>query len=291
MALLVGLGACAKSSPEVHSAQAAPAAAQAPGPGAAGEDTTPPAGVDLSKLDQFERKVFFRVGNKEASACGKAQSLMQSVKNDRACRKSLYALRYVVRLVDAGFTDSEIGEQLQKRYRGGAPKTLDLNNAPIKGNASAPVTLVEFVDYECGHCKRAQSMLKTILEEYARDVRVAFKHYPLGQHTNARLAAQGAVAAQKQGKFWAYSDKVWDNAEFLTPATLEKIAKDVGLDAAKWRQDLESADVKARVDADRSEGAALGIQSTPTIYVNGKLYSDARDVESLRDWINEELGR
>lgn len=286
---------CSKSTPEVHSAQAAPAAkptAAAAAPAAAGaEDMTPPPGVDLSKLDEFERKVFFRVGNKEASACGKAQSLVQSARGDASCRKSIYALRYVARLVDAGFTDSEIGEQLTKRYRSGGPKKIDLAAAPFKGNASAPVTIVEFVDYECSHCKRAQPVLKKIAEEYPNDVRIAFKHYPLGSHTNAHLAAQAAVAAQRQGKFWAYSDKIWDNAEFLTPALLEKIAKDVGLDVAKWRKDLEAPDVKSRVDGDRAEGGTLGIQSTPTIYINGKLYTDARDVDSMRDWVNEELGR
>lgn len=288
---VVSTPACSKTSPEVHSAQAAPADKPAATAPSAAEDTTPPPGVDLSKLDDFERKVFFRVANKEASACGKAQSLLQSARADRSCRKSIYALRYVARLVDAGYTDSEVAEQLTKRYRSGAPKKLDLGAAPIKGNPNAPVTIVEFVDYECPHCKRAQPVMRAIVEEYPNDVRVAFKHYPLGGHTNARLAAQAAVAAQKQGKFWAYSDKVWDNAEFLTPALLEKIAKDVGLDVAKWRQDLDAADVKARVDSDRAEGSALGLQSTPTIYINGKLYSDARDVDSMRDWINEELGR
>src|SRR5262245_4925366 len=112
--------ACAKSS-EIRPANAEPPPATKPA-AAPAEDTTPPPGVDLTKLDDFERKVFFRVINREPSACGKAHSLAYSVKNDRACRKSLYAVKYVARLVDGGYTDSEIGEYLRKRFGGGPPK-------------------------------------------------------------------------------------------------------------------------------------------------------------------------
>jgi protein-disulfide isomerase len=161
----------------------------------------------------------------------------------------------------------------------------------MKGSSSARVTLVEFVDYECPHCKRVQPVFRQILDEFRNDVRLYFKHYPLGSHSNARVAAEAAVAAQKQGKFWPYNDKIWAHAETLTPAAFEQFAKDVGLEVPRWRKDLESAEVKERVQKDRSEGGALGIEATPTIYLNGRLYTDQRDVESLRDWINEELGR
>jgi protein-disulfide isomerase len=289
VAILASAPACARRSAEVPApANAAPAAADKKGEAA--EDTTPPPGVDLTKLDDFERKVFFRILNKESSACGKAQSLIQSVKTDRGCRKSLYAARYVARLVDSGFTDSEIGESIEKRFRT-PKKALDLADCPVKGPAGAPVTIVEFVDYECPHCKRVQPVLRQIMDEYPEEVKVVFKHYPLGSHTNARAAAEAAVAANRQGKFWAYNDKLWANADNLTPALLEQLAKEAGLDVAKWRSDYESETTRARVQKDRDEGQALGIASTPTIYINGRQFSDNRDPESLRDWINEELNR
>ncbi len=281
--------ACAKSTPEVAPANAA--ARKAPEKPAAAEDSTAPAGIDLANLDEFERKVFLRILNKESSACGKAHSLMVSVKTDKACRKSMYAAKYVARLVDGGFTDSEVAEMLQKRFRGEGPKAIDLKNSPVKGNPNAPVTLVEFVDYECPHCKRVQPVFRQVMEEFATEVKMVFKHYPLGQHTNARLAAESAVAAQRQDKFWAYNDKIWENSESLTPALLEQLAKDVGLDVTKWRKDVESAGVKEQVMKDREEGTKLGIQSTPSIFINGRAFTDNRDEVSLRDWINEELGR
>lgn len=283
--------ACKQTPPQVQSAPATPATQPQPQPGmAVAADSTPPPGVDMSQLDEFERKVFFRIVNKEPSACGKAHSLLQSVKTDRQCRKSVYAVKYVARLVDSGYTDSEIAEFLGKRFRA-EKKTIPTADAPLKGNASARVTLVEFVDYECPHCKRVQPVLRQVLDEFKGDVKLHFKHYPLGGHTNARLAAEAAMAAHKQGKFWVYNDKVWHHAEALTPAVLEQIAKEVGLDVAQWRKDLESEEIKARVQRDRSDGDQLGIRSTPTIYINEREYSDTRDVDNLRDWVNEELGR
>src|SRR5690349_23974530 len=116
--------ACSKNTTDAHAAVGAtPPAAPAPVAAAtapAAEDNTPPPGIDLSALDEFERKVFFRVLNREPSACGKAHSLIFSLKNDPGCRKSFYAARYVAKLVDSGYTDSEVSERLQKRFRAGA---------------------------------------------------------------------------------------------------------------------------------------------------------------------------
>jgi predicted DsbA family dithiol-disulfide isomerase len=283
--------ACSKNSSDARAATGTTPAAQATAAPPPSQDNTPPPGIDLSPLDEFERKVFFRVLNKEPSACGKAHSLMQSLKTDPGCRKSFYAARYVVKLVDSGYTDSEVSEKLQKRFRNGTRKNIDVAEAPMKGNSAARVTLIEFVDYECPHCKRVQPVMRQAVEEFKNEVRVYFKHYPLPSHPNARLAAEAAVAAQKQGKFWPYNDGVWAHSESLTPAVLEQIAKDVGLDVEKWRKDLDSDEVRFRVTKDRSDGEALSIQATPTIYLNGREYTDARDIDSLKDWINEELGK
>jgi len=105
------------------------------------------------------------------------------------------------------------------------------------------------------------------------------------------LAAEAAAAAGKQGKFWTYNDKVWANSDSLTPAVLEKVAKEVGLDVVRWRKDKDSDAGKGRVQADRTEGDDLGINATPTIYINGRKYDDPLDIASLKDWIEEELGR
>src|SRR5262245_35136353 len=275
------------------------ACAKTPSAGTPAEAATVPvkAGADAAslpaevkplydKLDDLGKKVFNRVATSESSVCGDAQSLINSVKT---CRRSIAALRYVAKLIESGYTDSEIGEKLANRYRPVTAKKIDLTDAPMKGSPAAKITLVEFADYECPHCKRFQPVLHQILDEFRSDVKLYFKHYPLPQHTNARLAAEAAVAAQKQGKFWQFQDKLWEKSEELTPAEIEKAAKAIGLDVAKFRQDMASEAVKARVQKDRSDGAAAGLQATPTLYINGREYTDGRDSDSLREWIKDAI--
>jgi protein-disulfide isomerase len=311
-ACIANVSACAKTPPEALSAPAASsvapagtdkAAAVATGPSATGgaatagalteegQDGVPPNGVDVSRLDETARKVFFRVVNGEASVCGKGESLLASAKKDASCRRSLNAVKYVAHLADQGYTQSEIVESLDKRYRNTEVRTIDVSEAPMEGSPGARVSLVEFADYECPHCKRFQPVLRQVLDEFKGDVRLYFKHYPLPQHANARLAAEAAVAAQKQGKFWQFQDKLWENQDGLSPSEMEKFGKEVGLNVTKFRSDLDDPKTKARVQKDRVDGATLGLSSTPTLYINGREYTDAKDTESLREWIKEELAR
>jgi protein-disulfide isomerase len=279
--------ACHNTAAEEHPADRKPVGTSSAG----AEDTVAPADVDVSKLDDFGKKVFFRIANSEPSVCGQAQSLLASAKAPRnGCGRSLSALRYVERLVEQGYTDSEVTEALAKRYRAVPLKNIDVSAAPMKGNPRGRLTLIEFADYECPHCKRFQPVLRQVVEEFPNDLKLYFKHYPLPQHTNARMAAEAAVAAQKQGKFWQFQDKLWDHQDDLSPAEIEKVGKEAGLDMTKFRQDLSSDAVKARVEKDRSDGSAVGIQATPTLYINGREYTDARDADSLREWIKDELG-
>jgi len=278
------LVACAKTPAAAHPAEAAAAKGGPTAPAAA--PIPPEVKPAYDKLDDLGKKVFMRVANSESSVCGDAQSLINSVKT---CRRSIAALRYVAKLIEGGYTDSEIGEKLGNRYRPITAKKIDLADAPMKGTPSAKITLVEFADYECPHCKRFQPVLHQILDEFRSDVKLYFKHYPLPQHTNARLAAEAAVAAQKQGKFWQFQDKIWEKSEELTPAEIEKAAKEIGLDVPKFRQDMASEAVKARVQKDRSDGAAAGLQATPTLYINGREYTDGRDSDSLREWIKDAI--
>ncbi len=194
-----GTPACAKTPAEAH-----PVEASAVKAGGSSSDNTPPPGVDISKLDDFGKKVFFRIGNGEPSVCGQAQSLIASAKAKQGgCPRSVNALRYVARLVDQGFTDSEVSEALAKRYRPVTPKKIDVSDAPMKGNPKARITLVEFADYECPHCKHFQPVLHQIVDEFPNDVKLYFKHYPLPQHTIARHAAEARGGRQEAGEVLA----------------------------------------------------------------------------------------
>lgn len=283
-AALTLLAACGNQRSEAKAAAAAGAMAAAGKP----DDTTPPQGVDVSKLDEGEKKIFFRVANKVASACGKAHSLIYSAKNDPGCKRSIFALRYAAKLARDGFLESEITEALEKRYLQKAVK-IDVSDAPMKGDPKAPITLVEFADFECPHCRHLQPVLDRLLEEYKGQIKVYYKHFPLRSHQNAEPAAIASVAAQRQGKFWALTTKFWKNQDALAQADLEKYAQETGLDMKKWKEDLGAAATKQRVDKDRAEGDRLNISGTPTVYVNGREVTDAKEYETLKAWIDEEL--
>lgn len=290
VAALVIAGACAKR--PTASREAAPKPAL-PVPAAAGKPSAEGllASTELAKLDAFKRKVFDQVVNREPSACGKGHSLLYSVEHDSACRASFYAVRYVAHLANAGFSESEIGEKVEQRFRAPHVSYIDLSQAPSKGSPTAKVTVVEFADYGCEHCRLAQPVLRSILSEYPKDVVLYFKQFPLGGHVSSLNAAMAATAAQNQGKFWPFSDKVWENWDSITPAVLEGIAKEIDLDFQRWYSDVGSDQVRTHVQRDRAEGRDLAIQRTPAIFINGRSYTDEVDLPSLKDWIDEELGR
>jgi hypothetical protein len=289
---LVAASACSKRASQTRptSANSAPAAVTDKGSKPSAEGDSLPAGIDLGKLDEFKRKVFDQVVNREPSACGKGHSLLYSVKHDSSCRASFYAVRYVARLADSGLSESEIGEKLSQRFRVPRVPYIDVSQAPSKGSPSGRVTIVEFADYECTHCKEMQTLIPPLLAKYSNDVTLYFKHFPISSR-NALNAALATAAAQNQGKFWQLSDKVWENSEHLTPALLESIAKEIDLDFSRWYGDIGSEEVRAHVQRDKTEARALEIHRTPAIFINSRRYTDELDLPSLEDWIDEELGR
>jgi protein-disulfide isomerase len=246
--------------------------------------------VDLKELRDDEKASFGRLLQKYPSACGKAHSLEQSLRTDPKCRRSVFAARYLVRLLNQHLLESEVEEQYELRFS--APKVaLDVESAPLRGEPHAPVTIVEFSDFQCPHCKRLQPTLERVLEDFHGQVRLYFKNFPLtSAHPDSATAAAAAMAAGKQGKFWQFHDRLFGgDQEHEAMGDLEKIAKDLKLDVNKWRADLEKA--KDQVAKDRADGEKLDVQATPTLYIGGRKYHGATDYDELKDWVEEELNR
>jgi protein-disulfide isomerase len=179
--------------------------------------------------------------------------------------------------------------------RGGRPdpsKQYKVNTAgsPGKGGpVSAPVTVVEFSDFQCPFCSRVTPTLNQIEKTYGKDVRIVFKHLPLQMHSKAPAAHAAAEAAHRQGKFWEMHDKIFANQREMSEAKYAEWAGEIGLDVEKFKKDSASADVKKKVDADAKEAAALGVTGTPGFFINGYFLSGARPFDSFKTVIDKEL--
>jgi protein-disulfide isomerase len=175
-----------------------------------------------------------------------------------------------------------------------APRTT-VNVAPddpSQGKADAPVTVVEFSDFQCPFCQRVMPTLKEVRGKYGDKVRLVWKDFPLTQiHPQAFVAAQAGNCAREQGKFWEYHDTLFGNQSALQPDNLKKYAADLGLDAAKFNQCLDSSKYEARVQDALAVGGRLGIGSTPMVFVNGRLINGAQPLEVFQSVIDEELAR
>ncbi|QSQ27030.1 thioredoxin domain-containing protein [Pyxidicoccus parkwayensis] len=165
------------------------------------------------------------------------------------------------------------------------------SDSPVFGPANAKVTIVEFSDFECPFCSRVVPTLTQIKQTYAKDVRVIFRNQPLPFHPSAKPAAEAAMAAHAQGKFWEMHDKLFTNQKALDRASLEKYAKEIGLNVAQFKADLDSGKHKAKIEADMSAGSAVGANGTPTFFINGREFVGAQPFESFKKVIDEEIAK
>ena len=163
---------------------------------------------------------------------------------------------------------------------------------PALGPAGAPVTIVEFSDFQCPFCQRVAPTLKKVRETYGDRVRIVWKDFPLTSiHPQAFKAAEAAQCAREQGKFWEYHDRLFANQQALDVDSLKKYAADTALDSAKFNACLDTAKYAERVQAQMEVGADLGVNSTPAVFVNGRLLSGAQPYETFATVIDEELQR
>ncbi|MCA9577191.1 MAG: thioredoxin domain-containing protein [Polyangiales bacterium] len=261
---------------------------------AAGPDRAPAtpvqelAGVDISELDGAARRVWWSQVSDLTSPCGEPVSVAECITTNVACRSCVPAARYLARLAAGGLERDELREHFRVRYGADTRVEIDLDDAPVRGAVMAPVTIVEFSDFECPFCSRAHRPLGRAVEEFPGQVRLVFRHYPLSMHQHAAAAAVAAEAAGAQGKFWEMHDLLFENQTNLEPTDIARYAQSLGLDMDRFRADFEDEALRARVDRSRAEGQRIGVNSTPTIYVNNRELPPAQ-LDELIDYLREEI--
>jgi protein-disulfide isomerase len=170
-----------------------------------------------------------------------------------------------------------------------APKVQVSAVGPAKGPTNAPITIVEFSDYECPYCVRAEPTVKDLLAKYPGKIKLVYRDYPLPAHTKAPKAAEAAHCAGDQGKYWEMHDKLFSPGAKLEVADLKTAARDVGVDGAKFDQCLDSGAKSKDVETHRKAGDEAGVSGTPAFFINGRPLAGAQPLEAFSAIVDQEL--
>lgn len=168
---------------------------------------------------------------------------------------------------------------------------VELAGAPVRGNPNAPVTIVEFSDFQCPYCVRARPTVARVREVYGDRVRFAFRHFPLDFHPQAQKAGEAAACAGEQARFWEMHDRLWDSPSKLEVPDLKAHAQALSLDPGAFASCLDSGRYAALVDGDLRAGQAYGVSGTPAFFVNGRPLIGAQPFEAFQQVIDDELAR
>ena len=159
---------------------------------------------------------------------------------------------------------------------------VEVGRDHIRGAPDALVTLLEYGDFECPYCGRAEPVIRELLGEWGDDLRYVFRHLPLSDvHPWAQIAAEAAEAAGAQGAFWEMYDRLLANQDDLTPPSLRRHAQSLGLDLERFGEELRSHVHAARIRSDVSSADASGVSGTPTFFINGRRHHGVYDIQTL----------
>jgi protein-disulfide isomerase len=189
----------------------------------------------------------------------------------------------------------EIIAQLQKMEEGNKPLSPEQQKAILDppaatfGSPTASVQIVEFSDFQCPYCSRAAEAVHKIKEKYGDRVHFTFRQFPLPMHPNARGAAEAALAANAQGKFWEFHDLLFKNQQKLDQAGLEEQAKQAGLNVPQFKKSVSEHEFAPKVDADMKLGQEVQVNGTPTMFINGARVSDPTNYDIIAQQIETAL--
>jgi protein-disulfide isomerase len=202
--------------------------------------------------------------------------------------------------VGAGVTSLAVSPDGQTLYLGNSKNNemqiltlayvqqLPVGTSAVKGDANAPVTITLFDDFQCPYCAKLVPTLNQVLAAYPKQVKVVFKHFPLSMHKFAQKAAVASIAARNQGKFWPLHDQLFANYNKLNDAKIRQLAEAVGLDMARFDQDMANPALLREVNNDMQLGVKAGVRGTPAAYINGRQLKD-RSLKGFKQMIDAEL--
>jgi protein-disulfide isomerase len=228
-------------------------------------------GIDTAMLTARERRELTGQLTELLAPCPEVPvNIAQCLAEQRPCKACKTAAQFLLKQVQAGKPRRDREESFHARFDPSKVKTLSVDNSPDVGSPDAPVTIIEWADFECPFCKNVGPVLEDVVRHFPGQVRLVFKFFPLSVHPHGELAARAAIAAQSQGKFWAMHHMLFDNAPKLEQADLERYARQLNLDLPKFRTDLSSQETTDRITREKKQAEELGLEGTPFIFINGR---------------------
>jgi protein-disulfide isomerase len=244
-------------------------------------------GVDTHEFTARERHEFSQYVTQLPAPCKDvAVPVAQCVQEHRACPACLQAAQSVAKAVREGLSSEQVQAAYKQRFDPSSTRAIPVDGSPSRGPEDAPVTLVEFADFECPFCQRIAPELDKLWEARKDKVRFVYKFYPLSMHPHGEISARAAIAAAAQGKFWEMNKRLFAAGQRLDKPDLEAYAVALGLDLDKFRADMNSPETQARLDADHKLADDLNVHGTPTIFVDGRLFDSKAD---LGEWLDQEI--
>jgi protein-disulfide isomerase len=199
---------------------------------------------------------------------------------------------YVVFLAAMTLSVEEMSKVVAQRRESVLPAkipTVAVDGWPRLGEAKPRVLIVEFADFECGHCASVSPMLEKLVKHFKGKVAVVFKTYPLAEKGSRVIAAQAALAAARQGKFWEMVRLLFEDNDTHTVAGAEKLARQLRLNVDSFRAAMKDGALLKQIERSKIEGVRLGVSGTPALFFNGKRYRLPLDEKHLFDRVEEEL--
>jgi protein-disulfide isomerase len=256
--------------------------------------------VDMGGLTPAQQTKALRVMRGQGCTCGCGMKIAECRVKDPTCAYSKSLASVMVGAIKNGKTEAgAIAEAKASKY-GQAPdvkvleKAVDIPaaNSPSTGPVNARITLVEFSDFQCPFCYKAVAHLNTLLKAYPTQVKLIFKQFPLvDSHPEAAISAAAALAANQQGKFWQMHDIMFANHGNLSRKAILGWAAGLGLDMTRFTADLESPAIKQAIKRDMEDGERIGVDATPTVFIDGQKYNGALALDAIKPVIEGELKR
>lgn len=193
----------------------------------------------------------------------------------------------------AGDEVAQGAAELPTQAIAGDSDTIPIGTSSVRGPATAPITIVEFSDFECPFCSRGADTIHQLMQKYPNDIRLVFKHNPLPFHQQAPPAAHAAMAAGEQGKFWEMHDLLFKNQKEFKGANMKELtsgfAKQLGLDVAKFQKDFDNPKFEQTIKDDMALGSKLGVRGTPHFFINGERVSGAQPLDKFESIVKNQL--